>query len=54
MNNPIENYWQIRLTNLKEALEENNFQAFIAKNSEDAKTIALGKIIPGIGPKSIS
>jgi L-lactate utilization protein LutB len=54
MNNPIENYWQIRLTNLKEALEENNFQAFIAKNSEDAKTIALEKIIPGIGPKSIS
>jgi len=54
MDNPIENYWQIRLTNLKEALEENNFQVFIAKNGEDAKTIALEKIIHGIGPKSIS
>jgi len=54
VDNPIENYWQIRLTNLKKALEENNFQVFIAKNGEDAKTIALEKIIPKIGPKSVS
>ena len=54
MEKPIENYWQIRLTNLKEALEENNFQVFIAKDGEDAKNITLEKIIPGIGPKSIS
>ncbi|MBT8358934.1 MAG: lactate utilization protein [Deltaproteobacteria bacterium] len=54
MNNPIKNYWQIRLIDLKSALEGNNFEVFIAQNTAEAKKLALEKIIPAINPKSIS
>ena len=54
MNNPIKNYWQIRLADLKSTLEENNFEVFLAQNTAEAKTLALEKIIPAINPKSIS
>jgi L-lactate utilization protein LutB len=54
MENPIENYWKTRLTELKEALTENNFDVFIAENPEEAKSIVLEKIIPEISPKSVS
>jgi len=54
MNNPIENYWQIRLKDLKSALEGNNFEVFLALNVEETKTIVMEKIIPSIKPKSIS
>ena len=54
MNNPIKNYWQIRLTDLKSTLEGNNFEVFLAQNTAEAKTLALEKIIPAINPKSIS
>ena len=54
MENPIENYWKARLTELKEALTKNNFDVFIAENTDDAKSIVLEKIIPEISPKSVS
>ena len=54
MENPIENYWNARLAELKEALTTNNFDVFIAENADEAKSIALEKIIPEISPKSIS
>jgi len=54
MENPIENYWRIRLTELKDTLTENNFEVFVAENTEEAKSIALETIIPGIAPKSVS
>jgi L-lactate utilization protein LutB len=54
MENPIENYWKNRLTELKDALTENNFEVFIAENTDEAKSIVLEKIIPEIAPKSIS
>ena len=54
MNNPIEHYWQIRLKDLKNALEGNNFDVFLAENAIKAKTIVLEKIIPTIKPKSVS
>jgi len=54
MNNPIENYWQIRLKDLKSALEGNNFEVFLALNVEETKTIVMEKIIPSIKPKSVS
>jgi YkgG family uncharacterized protein len=54
MNNPIENYWQTRLKDLKSALEGNNFEVFLALNVEETKTIVMEKIIPSIKPKSIS
>jgi hypothetical protein len=54
MDNPIKNYWKIRLGDLKTALEGNNFEVFLALNVEETKTIVLEKIIPSIKPKSIS
>lgn len=54
MDNPIENYWKIRLANLKEALEANNFKVFVADNTEDAKKVVLEQIIPRTGAKSVS
>jgi L-lactate utilization protein LutB len=54
MENPIENYWRNRLMELKDALTENNFEVFVAENTDEAKSIVLEKIIPEIAPKSVS
>jgi len=54
MENPIENYWKTRLMELKETLIENNFEVFVAENTDEAKSIVLEKIIPEIAPKSVS
>ena len=54
MENPIENYWRARLTELKETLTENNFEVFVAENTDQAKSIVLEKVIPEIAPKSVS
>ena len=45
MENPIENYWKTRLTEIKETLTENNFEVFVAQNTDEAKSIVLEKII---------
>ena len=54
MNKPVENFWQIKLANVKKALESNNFEVFIAETAEEAKKIVLENIIPKLSPKSIS
>ncbi len=54
MENPITNYWQIRLTDLKETLEGNNFEVFIADTAVDAGHLVLEKILPKTGAKTVS
>jgi len=54
MDNPENNYWKLRLENVKDALMENNFSAWIAENREQAKTIVIDSIIPETGVKSVS
>ena len=54
MDNPIHNYWDIRLQKLKKALEANNFDVYIAANKDLAKKIAYETIIPDISPQTIS
>ena len=54
MDKPIENYWKIRLEDIKESLEENNFEVFLANSSSEAKEIVLKKILPNTGAKSVS
>lgn len=54
MDKPIDKYWRIRLTDLKEALDANNFETYIADDSAEAKTIVLEKILPATAPKSVS
>ena len=54
MDKPFENYWQIRLGDLKKVLESNNFDVFLAENAAQAKELVLKGIIPETGAKSVS
>ena len=54
MDRPIEHYWKARLNNLKEALEENNFEVFLAENADRARQIVVEEILPASGAKRVS
>ena len=54
MDTPINQYWQIRLDSVKEMLESNNFEVFLADNAAAAKKIVLEEIVPRAGAKSIA
>ena len=54
MHKPIDNYWKKRLTDIKAALESNNFEVFLANNKEDAHKIVLEEIIPKLNPRTLS
>ena len=54
MDDPINQYWTIRLQKVKKALEANNFDVYIAENKDLAKKIAYNTIIPAIAPETIS
>ncbi|MFZ7110135.1 MAG: lactate utilization protein [Desulfatiglandales bacterium] len=54
MEQPIENYWKLRLKNLKSALESNHFEVFLADGAGEAGELVKKEIIPQIAPKSIS
>lgn len=54
MDNPVDNYWRIRLENVKKSLEENNFDVYLAESYAQVKTIALETIIPRLKPSSMS
>jgi hypothetical protein len=54
MEKPIETFWKARLSDLKAAFEDNNFEVFLAQDRAEAKKIVLEEILPKIGPKSVS
>ena len=54
MDKPIENYWKIRLADIANALETNNFDVFIADNTTKAKQIVLEEIMPNVNAKKVS
>jgi L-lactate utilization protein LutB len=54
MGNPVDNYWQIKLDDIKKSLEANNFGVFVAQDAAEAKNIVLKEIIPKTGAKSVS
>ena len=54
MENPIGNYWKVRLETLKEVLEENNFEVHIVPDTAGAKQLVLEQILPALNPGSIS
>ena len=54
MDQPIANYWKLRLKDLKAALESNKFDVFIADNKDDARQIVLEEIIPQLNPRTLS
>jgi L-lactate utilization protein LutB len=54
MDKPIESYWRIRLAEIKQALESNNFEVHLAETASDAKRIAMEEILPATGARRIS
>ncbi|MGO9312310.1 MAG: lactate utilization protein [Syntrophobacteraceae bacterium] len=53
MEKPIESFWSLRLADLKDALETNNFGVHIAENVDAAKKI-VKEILSASGAKSMS
>ena len=47
-------YWELRLEDCREALEKNNFSAFIVQTPADAKTIFIDSIWPELDVTSVS
>ena len=47
-------YWELRLEKCKEALEKNNFSAFIAKTPSEAKSIVIDRILRELEVASVS
>ena len=54
MAQPINHYWQIRLTAVKQTLEANNFQVHLAADLAEAHTLVMHTILPAIKPQTIS
>ncbi len=54
MDKPVENYWQKRLGEIKKALEDNNFEVFLADNAAGASKIVQEEILPRTGAKTVS
>ena len=54
MDNPFEIYWKIKLAEVKDQLESNNFDVTIADSLSHAKTLVLEKFIPELKPQRIS
>lgn len=54
MDQPVQQYWNLRLSKVQKALQRNNFEAYIAADMREAGTMALEQIIPGTGARSVS
>ena len=54
MEQPIEHFWQLRLQQIKEQLDGNNFETFIVKDKKEAAQLIEQEIIPAVKPKSVS
>jgi len=54
MSDFIDTFWQMRLEKCKTALEKNNFAAFVAQTSSEAKKIFVERILPNLRVKTAS
>lgn len=54
METPTQKYWELRLQSCKDALEKNNFEAYIAQTPAEAGQIVIDQILPAINVKSVS
>jgi L-lactate utilization protein LutB len=54
MEKPLEHYWSIRLADLQQALEANNFEVHRAPDSAAAQRIVMDEILPKTGARSVS
>ena len=54
MDNPSENFWKLRLEQMKAQLSSNNFEAFIVKDKVEAAQLIIHEIFPASKAKSVS
>lgn len=54
MTNPIDTYWQLKLAAVKQRLEANRFEVYLADSARKAKDLALDTIIPPLGATTVS
>jgi hypothetical protein len=54
MKSEIDGYWRLRLEMVRENLEGNNFECFLAEDLQEARDKVLTGLIPRIKPSSIS
>ncbi len=54
MDKPADNYWKLRLDNLKSALESNNFEVHLADDRQAACQIVMENILPRLDVKTVS
>ena len=54
MEDYFNTYWNLRLNRCKKALENNNFEVFLADSPDDARYIFLDEIFPKTAVKSVS
>ena len=50
----MQKYWELRLQSCRDAFEQNNFEAFIARTPAEAGKIVIDQILPAINVKSVS
>jgi len=54
MDNPIHHFWDLNLRELKQRLNKNGFDVYLADSAEDAKTVVLNDILPELAPRTVS
>ena len=54
MDKPMDHYWNVKLNNLKDNLEKNNFEVFMAESLQDVRKIVMETLLPSLKPASIS
>ena len=54
MDKPIDNYWKLRLADLKAALESNNFDVYLSENKQEACKTVLEDIMPKLNARTLS
>ncbi len=54
MQEPIAEFWKLRLEAVKEALEKNNFEVHIAVDQDAASNLVLETLLPRIAPQTVS
>jgi len=54
MDNPINNFWDLNLRELKQKLQNNGFDVHMANSAAGAKEVVLNEILPELKPKTVS
>ncbi|WP_319408093.1 lactate utilization protein [uncultured Desulfosarcina sp.] len=52
MPDPIDTYWQLRLERCRQSLKKNNFEVFMAADTQSAGAVFQNDILPGIEVKT--